>query len=240
MTLLKQIIEPERLLVVWQCLQDGHCRGKRYIVGELRYLDNKEIKLSYFSETEDFQKAKGFGFKGFSIFGIDTSCHTQNVMETLRRRILSRQRGDFNDFLQYYRITPEAGKEMSDFALLGYTGGNLPGDNFTFIHTFENASLPCELIIEVAGISHYMQDLENLENLENLSVYFEAEPNNIQDSNAVVIKTKDNRKLIGYVNRAQTEIFNKWISNKNKVEAHIERINGTISRPSLLLYLTVS
>lgn len=237
MSLLEQIIEPERLLIVWQGLQDGRCAGKRYIVGDLRP-DNNKLTLCYFPDAEDFKKAKEYGFKGFSIFGIDTPCHTQNVMETLQRRIPSRQRGDFNDFLRYYRIHPEAGIKMSDLALLGYTGGHLPGDNFTFIHTFENATLPCDLVIEVAGARHYIQNFENLEELENVDIIFKADPDNHNDDKAVLIQTVQSGKIIGYINRAQRETFNNWLKTA-QLTARVERINGSLNRPNVLIYVSV-
>lgn len=241
MHLLSHIIEPKRLLIVWQTLQGNleyrSGTGKRYIVGELAQVDGN-ILLRYFPNSQDFKDASSLGFKGFSIFDIAQEVHDINVMNTLERRIPSRQRTDFNDFLIYHRINPEVRDRLSDFALLGYTGGNLPGDGFSFVHTFEEAPVPCELTIDVAGISHYKDRLPALETLVGSSAVFKAEPGNCQDSEAIIIETLDG-KLIGYVNRAQTAIFNKWLQN-NRIEGIIERINGTIDRPNILLYVKVT
>ena len=56
-----------------------------------------------------------------------------------------RSRGDFGRFLGALRIKADA--EISDFALLGYSGAKLPDDDFTVIHPFENASVPFEFMV---------------------------------------------------------------------------------------------
>lgn len=240
MKLLKHIIEPKRLLIVWQNLQEGSSAGRRYIVGELILAENNEVELRYFKDCEDFKEASNLGFKGYSIFDKDQAVYTQNVMDTLKRRIPPRQRADFQDFLRYYRIESKAGFQMTDFALIGYTGAKLPGDSFSFVHTFENAPIPCEMTIDVAGARHYCQEFNNLQSLVNASVSFTSEPNNPNDSQAVVIKTINNERLmpIGYVNRAQTKTFNKWMQNYH-LEGIIERVNGTPEKPNILLYVKV-
>jgi len=241
MHLLQHIIEPKRLLVVWQTPLEGteyqSGTGKRHIVGELE-LAGDNIILRYFQNAQDFKDAINLGFKGFSIFNTDQEIHDTNVMNTLERRIPPRQRTDFDNFLIYHRINPEVRDQMSDFALLGYTGGKLPGDGFSFVHTFEEASIPCEVTIDVAGIRHYKESLPPLETLIDIPVSFKAEPDNPQDSKAIIIETRDGKR-IGYVNRAQTDTFNKWLQHY-QVEGVIERINGTIDRPNILLYVKVS
>lgn len=239
MNLIQHIIEPNRLLIVWQSPQDGTGSGKRYVIGELKLDQSNNVLLRYFKMSKDFQEALKHEFKGFSIFDTKEENHTQNVMEMLNRRIPSRQRTDFPDFLKYYRIAPEIGSQMTDFALLGYTGAKLPGDGFSFVHTFENALAPCEIAIEVAGARHYSKKFENLNELVDTPVVFTAEPDNQEDLNAITITLKDTCKKVGYINRAQTEIFHKWLENNN-VNAHIERINGTPERPNILLYVKVT
>ena len=238
MNLIQHIIEPNRLLIVWQNLQDGTGSGKRYVIGELR-LDQGNTTLHYLKMSKDFKAALECGFKGFSIFDIEKEVHKENVMEMLSRRIPSRQRNDFSDFLKYYRIDPDIDLKMTDFALLGYTGAKLPGDGFSFVHTFENALAPCEITIEVAGVRHYSKEFENLNELVDTPVVFTAEPDNQEDPNAITITLKDTGKKIGYINRAQTGIFHQWLKN-NSTNAHVERINGTPERPNILLYVKIT
>ena len=241
MQLLSHIIEPKRLLVVWQTPQENLTyqggTGKRYIVGELERINNT-IVLRYFSNSQDVKDALTLGFRGFSIFDISQEVHDLNVMSTLERRIPPRQRTDFNDFLIYHRIEPAVGQDMSDFALLGYTGGKLPGDGFSFVHTFEEAPIPCELMIDVAGIRHYKDAHLPLETLINSPVIFKPEPDNPQDSEAIIIETQEG-KCIGYVSRAQTDTFHKWLRH-HRVNGIVERINGATDRPTILLYVKVT
>lgn len=54
---------------------------------------------------------------------------------------------------------------------------------------------------------------------------------------ANVIKTKDDGETVGYVNRAQTGIFNQWLRNNVQLIANIERVNGSSDRPNMLMYV---
>src|SRR4051812_28394155 len=125
MHLIQKIIEPKRLLIIWQALQNEIGTGKRYIVGELEHQHNNTL-LRYYLNTPDFKDAIALGFKGFVFFDLNQEIHDLNVMGALARRIPPRERTDFDDFLRYNRIEPSVGRTMSDFALLGYTGGKLP------------------------------------------------------------------------------------------------------------------
>lgn len=241
MHLLPHIMEPKRLLVVWQTLrEDSECQsgtGKRYIVGELeRVHDN--ILLRYFVNSQDFKDALKRGFKGFSIFDVTQEVHELNVMKTLERRIPPRQRTDFDNFLIYHRIDPAIREQMTDFALLGYTSGKLPGDGFSFVHTFEEAPIPCEVTIDVAGIRHYKDSLPPLETLIDVPVNFKLDPANPEDPRAVAIEIQGGVR-IGYVNRAQTHTFHQWLRHY-RVEGIIERVNGAVDRPNILLYIKVT
>ena len=241
MRLLRHIIEPKRLLLVWQTLdinrpESSEGTGKRYIVGEI-LVNHPHAQLRYFYHSPDFIEASGMGFNGFSVFDKEQETHDLNVMNTLQRRLPSRQRTDFNDFLRYHRLDPAGGAQMTDFALLGYTGGRLPGDNFSFVHTFEEASIPCELTIEVAGPRHYTQTLTQLDDLMDSQVRFKPEPENAYDDKAIAIEL-ENSNLIGYVNRAQTGIFHKWLTH-NRLTGFVERLDDNLIRPNTLLYVKV-
>jgi len=238
MYLLQDIIEPKKLLIVWQTLYENVGSGKRYVVGELMKQANGNVLLRYFQNSQDFKDAVELGFKGYSIFDKDQAVHDSNVMATLERRIPPSERTDFDDFLRYHRIESNVGHKMSPFALLGYTGGKLPGDSFSFVHTFEEAPIPCELTIDVAGPRYYKNSLPALETLIGRPVIFRADPENSQDPEAIAIETLDG-KPIGYVNRAQTATFNKWLQHQH-IEGIVDRVNGTVDRPSILLYVKVT
>lgn len=248
MRLLKNIIEPKRLLIAWQkpdgastslsnenLSQEYRPKGKRYIVGELVCKNNREFTLHYFLNTEDFKEAMNQGFQGYPAFDISLEYH-RNVFDIFARRIPPRSRSDFDEYLKFYRISP--GVEISDFALLGYSGAKLLSDGFSLIHPFENVVLPCELTIEVAGF-RYGQGMDkiNQEGFLGHEVTIKEEPENEFDQEAIGIFYDDIR--IGYINRGQKNTFHNWLQH-NTVKAVIERINGSKLRPNVLLYVWVS
>ncbi|HEX4044328.1 MAG TPA: hypothetical protein VHZ76_01510 [Gammaproteobacteria bacterium] len=51
----------------------------------------------------------------------------------------------------------QADVQISDFALLGYSGAKLLSDGFSIIHPFAHANGPCELLLEAAGYRHIQQ-----------------------------------------------------------------------------------
>lgn len=242
---LTRIVEPLRLLLSWQQSEvsgSPYCAGgRRYIIGQLARssITSNDVRLEYFLDSPDFKEAREKGFDGYPAFRIDQSVHTHDVMAAFARRVPSKARGDYAEYLSYWRISSEAGREMTPFALMGYTGGILPGDGFNLIHTFEEASPPCELIIEVAGVRHYSEAMQMAQarTLEGQQVELIAEPDNPYDAQAVCIKVADYQ--IGHVKRGQTGLFNRWLGKAN-FSAHVERVNGRQERPCVLLYVTVS
>jgi hypothetical protein len=245
MSLLTRIIEPNRLLLVWQESENStapyNAGGRRYIVGELtrESVTSNDIRLRYFTGEADFDAACSKGFDGYPAFKIQQEIHTHDVMAAFARRIPSKARGDFADYLGYWRISLDAGQNMSPFALLGYTGGVLPGDGFSLIHTFEEATPPCELVIEVAGVRHYPAAMQMIEakTLEGRQVEFVREPSNAHDANAICLMVDGDQ--IGYIKKGQADFFTLWLGKAN-FSAHVERVNGRQEKPSILIFISVS
>ncbi len=65
MNLITHIIEPQRLLLVWQGPEGGD--RSRCIVAEL-LKTNHAIELHYLTQSEDFRKARQSGFEGHPAF----------------------------------------------------------------------------------------------------------------------------------------------------------------------------
>lgn len=241
MQLLTTIIEPQRLLLSWQKSEGNaapyNAGGVRYIVGELtRESASGEIHLRYFLNQPAFAEAVACGFEGYPAFNTSQAVHTHDVMAAFSRRVPSKSRGDFAEYLDYWRISYDAGKEMTPFALLGYTGGILPGDGFNLIHTFEEAVPPCEFVIEAAGVRHYPHVMDMIERgtLQGSEVRFENESDSAHDPHAVKILLGDG--LLGYVKRGQTTFFNQWLG-RAQLHAHVERVNGRREKPCVLIYI---
>jgi hypothetical protein len=247
MPLLQQIIEPKKLLLVWQKIdrnEAGQLRsGHRHVVGELSRRTDGQVVLHYFSNDPDFQAAQQKGFEGYPAFGIEQETHETNVMDAFQRRLPPESRADFDDYLTYHGIDPAVRKRLSPFALLGYTGAKLPGDGFSLVHSFEGVEGPCELITELAGFRHNngMQSFQTTgaQGFLGKHVTFAKEPENPVDNDAVKVTLSDTGALIGYVNRAQRHAFGHWLDQHRQVEGTIQRLNGKLDRPDLLLHVNV-
>lgn len=229
MSLIKHIVEFEKLNLVWQ--SDNDPNHLRYVVAELsRQKDN--VQLRYLKSTEDYAKALSFGFKGYPALNIEKETHSSGVLEAFKRRLPPRKRKDFGKYLEMFRLAPDA--EISDFALLGYSGARLPGDEFLITPSFEGIEGHCEFLMEVAGFRHKTKVL--IENIElNSAVTFQAEPDNPIDP--IAIKILLNGLMIGYVTRNHLTQFHNWLNEDRIKTAVVARKNGQPEKPTLYIFV---
>ena len=229
MKYIEHIIEPEKLLLSWQT--NGK-RGRLFVAELIRKGENAD--LIYLQNCDEFHDAESLGFKGYPGFSSDRQRY-DNVLFAFMKRLPPRSRGDFGKYLDSLRIYHNA--VISDFALLGYSGAKLPDDDFTVIHTFENAAPPFEFLLQVQGYRYYMEQLpfENIK-LEQKAT-FQAEPENEFDPKA--IKVLVGGIHAGYVCHGLAESFHKWLDIGYKIEASIERKNGTAQQPEIYLYVSI-
>lgn len=227
MNLIKHVPDPDRLLLVWQA-PEGKSRA-RFVVGELCQHE-RQIVFRYLSDTAEFKKACAEGFVCYPAFRKTNLEYTQNVLDTFLRRLPPRKRGDFGKYLEQWRLAPNV--EISDFALLGFTGAKLPNDGFSLINPFDYIEPPYEFYIEVAGFRH--QPNISIDDISvGMNAVFMAEPSNNHNGDAVKIEVGG--KKMGYVNNAQCKAFNRWLK-RYFIHASIERINGTSDRPLVYIY----
>jgi len=216
---LENIVEPESLLLSWQ----DPVSWLRYTVGTVsketggvcfRYLAGQDLKM-----------ARECGFRGYPAFHNFSSEYRLGVMESFMTRLPPRSREDFGKFLDYWHIDNEA--DISNFALLGYTGAVLPRDGFRFLPIFPKVDY-LEFIIEVAGNS-YHGDTCNIGG----SVSFSLEVDNEADSMAVAVSCSNDEK-IGYIMHGMGNQFVEWLSD-GCLKGEVVRINGTSGRPVILV-----
>lgn len=229
---IEHIVEPDRLLLSWQTASESD-RGRMLVAELIR--NNGDADLIYLKDSDDFSKAKNLGFKGYPGFEIEKGIAYKNVLISFMKRLPPRSRRDFGRFLDALRIKSSA--EISDFALLGYSGAKLPDDDFTVIHPFENASPPFELMLPVQGYRHYQKQLPFDELSEDMQAEFETEPDNPKDPGA--IKIIINGVIAGYVCRGLTSSFHKWMKADLTISAYVERKNGTQQKPKIFLYISL-
>lgn len=230
MNFIEHIIEPTKLLLAWQSFDEQH--RTRHIVGELIYTDS-DYNLKYNVSTQDFKVAQQNGFVAYPAFP-DVIHIYSNALDAFMRRLPPRTRGDFPQYLQSLRIKPDA--QLSDFALLGYSGAKLPSDGFSFIHPFENVDGHCELLLEVAGFRHISK--KNKIEIDQLASFSIEANNEFTHEDAVQISVSGEK--IGYVNRGLVPTFINWIQSTRIAGAWIEKLNGTPERPSAYLYVKVN
>lgn len=227
MNLIHHVMDPERLLLVWQSPESKS--RMRFVVGELCH-DESGFVFRYLPNHPDFDKARVEGFACYPAFRKTEQEYRDGVLESFLRRIPPRKRGDFSKYLQQWRLAENI--EISDFALLGHTGAKLPNDGFSLVNPFDNVNAPYEFYIEVAGFRH--QDGISLDDVEEgMRVDFVPEPNNMHDNHAVRVEAAGRK--IGYVNKIQCAAFNRWLE-QHAISAWIERINGTPERPLIYVY----
>ncbi len=230
MNLITHIIEPQRLYLVWQGPEGGD-RARR-IVAEL-IKTNHAIELHYLTQSADFKRARENGFEGYPAFPKTDRVYKEGVIETIMLRLPPRERSDYNKYLESLRISPSV--QISDFALLGYSGAKLPSDGFSIVHPFDQVDEPCELLAEVAGFRYY--EGMTMELAVGMSATLQPEPGNLYDPQAIMVIV--NGKKIGYIGRGLLDAFHRWLNNRSQITAVIEKMNGRPDRPSIMLFVSV-
>jgi len=223
MNKIRHIVEPEKLLLTWQ---DPVTR-QRFVVGEM-VREKAGICFRYLHGAE-LDQARERGFRGYLAFRNMQAEYRLGVMESFMTRLPPRSREDFGKFLEYWDIDPDA--EISDFALLGYTGAALPRDGFRFLPVFPERVEELAFVIEVAGHRYSGSPVAVGE-----TVCFRHENENEKDPQAVAVLAgaSDLMRRIGYVMRGLNSQFIVWLEN-GEVSGRIVRINGTHERPLVLV-----
>jgi hypothetical protein len=231
---IENVVEPARLLLVWQG-PEGSSRT-RHVVGELTSEPSGEVTLRYSSDPSVLEPAKKDGFIGYAAFRDLSKVYTAGVADAFFRRIPPRSRGDFNAYLSQLRLPRDT--LLTEFALLGYSGGRLPSDGFSLLHTFENHAGRFQFVTEVAGFRHNAPQFGLLAADLNLGepVLFRAEPNNPADPLAVEVIVREKR--IGYVMRGLQKPMCEWLAHRT-VHAQVDRINGRPDRPAVYVFVSV-
>ena len=233
MNLIKHIVEPSRLLLAWQA-PDGAGNRDRHIVANLTRGPDMSVMLRYTFNSPDFAAAQALGFTGHPAFKLADQPYDVEVLPTLMRRLPPRSRPDFSGYLQQLRLPQDV--QISDFALLGYSGARLPGDGFSVIHPFSNVVGSAEFTLMVAGTRHNV-DLAIFPLQVGDGVNFRPEPVNPKDELAIQVIVHD--QCIGYVSRGLLPSFHQWLQ-QGRVSASVDRINGSAERPAVYLFVEVA
>lgn len=236
MKLITKLIEPKKILVIWQSPDVAlkQPSGVRFIVGEItNHLG--EINLRYY-DNPDVKVALTKGFNGLTAYPYEVNKYFHgNVIDTLSKRLPPSSRGDYEDYLKSYRISPDA-EGITTLSLLAYTAGKLEGDGFSFIHTFEDVTPPLDFTFEVAGF-RYSEGMKFIDSLMTESAVVLLEDNeNKHDQEAVLIAHKKGN--IGHAPRGLNSVLRRFMKS-NKVNTVVAKVNGSKARPNVLIYVEV-
>ena len=190
------------LYVIWK---DPQSR-RNYTVGKIT-----QNGKYYFEYCFDYKEAMKVGWELMKAFPTEKVYENETLFAAFAGRLPDPKRKGIESILKKYGL-----EEYNAFELLRKSSGRLPIDTYEFIDPI----FPEDEIIEreffLMGTRYYLGCKgKNCTNRLNLSegeeVYFTCEPENVEDSNAVVVKNKKGDK-IGYIPR----YFSESITDKIK------------------------
>lgn len=219
---IEHLVEPQHLLLYWQARESK--QRSRYRVGQLEKRDG-QVVLKYDLQSSEMAEAREMGFHGYPAFPLKQAEHSHQVMAAFNRRLPPRNRQDFSRYLELRAIPADA--EISDFALLGYSGAKLPNDGFELVHPFDDPPDAFEVLVEVAGFRHESEwEADKLQPGDN--VRFVAEPGNPVDDRAIRMESAG--KKLGYAPRGHLDMLHRMLDRGAVLEGEVFRINGSPER----------
>jgi hypothetical protein len=190
---------------------------QRRIVGTLTER-NEEYTFRY--DGTGLAAAQAEGFQGYPGLPDLSGNYNGEAMLSMASRLPSRERADFDRLVSAWG----ANSSMTDFQLLGATGGRLPTDMFEFV----SQVVPepgTEFFSDVAGIDYYVSQpvFTNLSTGTPLDLV--PEPSNQHDSMAIEVRHRGEK--IGYVKTVHCEAVSRALQTGIDVAALFERSRVT-------------
>lgn len=233
MSTIEHIINPDRLLLLW-IPSEGHRMNR--IVGEL-IREGNNASLRYLCGNDDFEKAREEGFAGYPYLPLKKDKY-ENILDIFLKRLPPKSRDDYSLYLDSIRLPSSDEMNIDEFTLLGYSGAKLPDDDFSLVHTFENAERPFELLMDVAGARYHEGKKHYDDIVPGEAVTFELEPDNEYDSDAIAVYYQNLK--IGYVCRGILSQFHEWMHSDYIINATTEKKNGTRENPKFYIFVRVT
>lgn len=181
---------------------------KRYIIAKIK----RNVNGISFDYTKEFQEAKKDGLEHFLGFKDAETLTTKKIETLLSLRIISKDRPDRPEFLQFW----EAENVADTFDILAFTQGKSPSDNFEFLADFLTVKTDKLIFVtDLAGISHLKINAGTVKIGDMLT--YKKETDNAFDKNAVAVFW-GNVKL-GYIKRIHNKVFDLKRTLKLTVKA---------------------
>ena len=168
---------------------------KNFTVGKI----SREEKYT-FEYCEDFAKAEAYGWSKLEAFPDEKIYENDVLFPVFASRLPDKKRRDIDKILEKYELP-----EFDEFELLRKSEGRLPIDTYSFIDPIFPEMETVQRDFYIMGVRYHTPcQGKNCDFLPNVNVgeelYFEKEPDNQHDPNAIRIVTK-NKVFLGYVPR---------------------------------------
>lgn len=179
------------LFLIWK---DPQTRNN-FTVGKL--CRNGKYTFEYFG---DFGKAESYGWSRFEAFPDEVVYESKILFPVFASRLPDKKRRDINNILKKYNLL-----EYDEFELLRKGEGRLPIDTYSFIDPIFLDAETIQRDFYIMGVRHHTpcmgKDCTLLPKVTlGDELYFEREPQNEYDANAIRVLTKNGVHL-GYVPR---------------------------------------
>ena len=203
------------LYLIWK---DPQTR-RNFVIGRLGR--GEKYTFEYFGE---FEKAKQYGWTKFDVFSEEKVYESNHLFPVFASRLPDKKRRDIDKILQKYGLS-----EFDEFELLRKSGAKLPIDTYSFIDPiFPND----EIIIRdffIMGVRYQsFCKGDNCFSLPEVSVgdelFLKKEPNNLYDSNAIVILTQK-MDVLGYVPRYYNLAIIERLENGSSYSCTVMEVN---------------
>lgn len=224
-------IHTKSAFLIWQSPLGETGSRRRLPVAFLRD-DGEGVSFEYLKDDASYRAAEEEGFRGYYGIPVDRE-DTSDAIHTLIRRLPSKERPDYANFLGQFGLLPE--HDLPPLSLLAYTGGRQTSDGFSFSDTFEGFDRPFEYIFDVAGRRHSIEATPQV--VVGDFAEFREEPDNRFDPDAVEIVDSEGARL-GYVNACQANAVKGWLKN-GTITGSVFRVNGRPSYPRLFIKATI-
>ncbi len=199
------------LLLIWK---DPLSR-RNFIVGKL--CKGQKYTFEYYGE---YGKAQNHGWTKLDAFPEEILYESETLFPVFLSRLPDKKRRDIGKILEKYNLN-----EFDEFELLSKSEGRLPIDTYSFINPIFPGNQTVQRDFYIMGVRYYApckgSDCTLFTDLKlDEDLFFEAEPENQHDANAIKIVTSK-QQLLGYVpryyNLAILEYLHMGISYSCKV-----------------------
>jgi hypothetical protein len=200
---------------------------RRHKVGIIRKNSTQGVRFRYLISKEYAAK---IGFTPYTDFPDLSKEYTENVLEIFGQRLTKPERGDIQQYYDFWEIEPEYKEDK--YYLLAHTQGLLATDNFEFLADY-SPTKNLSFTSEICGLSHYQNTSDIIKEGEELR--WEYDRRNEYDKKAVKVYKK--YTLLGYVKIVHSGIFDKHRGKMLKIKVKSIDGNGYLNRVFIKIYM---